>query len=235
MKRPHVRACPTKEVIMVNMLFSLYNFHEEWAKEIVGRYISSNDNVLIIPFSFGCDISNDTDWQYAYNRNYGKYYNSIIIPFLSYGIAEKNINWVNYFSDTKEDALDKIRKSNMIFFTGGLPDKMMWRLRKFELVSDIEHYKGTIIGSSAGAMIQIYDYHITPDEDYDSFSYNKGLNLIKSFDVEVHYENTELQNNSIDKVLAEKVNKVYAISNSGGIVVENNTVTTIGDVYKYSS
>lgn len=68
-----------------------------------------------------------------------------------------------------------------------------------------------------------------------NYSYNKGLNLIKNFDIEVHYKNTDIQNNSIKKVLADKVNKVYAISNAGGIIVENNKVNTIGEVYKYSN
>ncbi len=55
------------------------------------------------------------------------------------------------------------------------------------------------IGSSAGAMIQIAKYHITPDEDYNTFTYNKGLNLIKDFDIEVHYEGTEVQNKYIKR------------------------------------
>ncbi len=47
---------------MVNMLFSLYNFHENWAVDTVSKYINSNDKVLIIPFSFGDEISRDEDW-----------------------------------------------------------------------------------------------------------------------------------------------------------------------------
>ncbi len=51
---------------MVNMLFSLYNFHENWAKEIVVKYINTDEKVLIIPFSFGDEISSDKDWQNSY-------------------------------------------------------------------------------------------------------------------------------------------------------------------------
>ena len=77
---------------MVNMLFSLYNFHESWAKEIVSKYIKSNDKVLIITFSFSEKIGSDNDWQNAYSKNNGKYYESVVTPFLSYGIKEENIN-----------------------------------------------------------------------------------------------------------------------------------------------
>lgn len=215
---------------MINMLFSLYNFHEQWAKHEVKKYISSNDKVLIIPFSFGEKISNDTEWQDAYNKDYGMYYKSVVLPFLSYGIKEENIEWINYFKDIKEAAKEKVRNSDMIFFTGGLPDKMMYRLKEFNLVSEIENFKGIIIGSSAGAMIQTSEYHITPDKDYNTFSYNKGLNLIKNFNIEVHYEEAEIQKHSINKVLNEKIDTVYAIKDAGGIIVDNERITLLGDV-----
>ncbi|WP_346886972.1 Type 1 glutamine amidotransferase-like domain-containing protein [Clostridium sp. UBA1056] len=218
---------------MVNMLFSLYNFHEKWVKDEVKKYINYNDKVLIIPFSFGEKISNHTEWQCAYNREDGAYYKSIVLPFLSYGIKEENISWINYFKDTKEEAKEKVRNSDIIFFTGGLPDKMMDRLEEFHLVNEIENFKGIIIGSSAGAMIQILEYHITPDKDYDTFSYNKGLNLIKNFDIEVHYEETEIQKHYINKVLNKKIDTVYAIKDTGGIIIDNNEVKLLGDTQMF--
>jgi peptidase E len=216
-------------LLMVNMLFSLYNFHEKWVKDEVKKYINYNDKVLIIPFSFGEKISNHTEWQCAYNREDGGYYKSIVLPFLSYGIKEENISWINYFKDTKEEAKEKVRNSDIIFFTGGLPDKMMERLEEFHLVNEIENFKGIIIGSSAGAMIQISEYHITPDKDYNTFSYNKGLNLIKDFNIEVHYEETDIQKHYINKVLDEKIDTVYAIKDTGGIIIDNEKVTLLGD------
>lgn len=219
---------------MVNMLFSLYNFHESWAKDRVAKYINSDDKVLIIPFSFGEKISSDKNWHNAYNKCNGKYYESIVTPFLNYGIREENITWINYFKDTKETAKVNIRNSNIIFFTGGLPDKMILRLIEFDLIDNIESFAGIIIGSSAGAMIQIAEYHITPDEEYNTFTYNIGLNLIKDFDVEVHYEGTEVQNRYINKVLFEKRDRVYAITNTGGIIVDNKKIILLGDTQTFS-
>lgn len=214
---------------MINMLFSLYNFHEKWAKDTLSKYINSNDKVLIIPFAFYDVVRNDEDWQDLHNRINGKDYESIITPFLSYGIKEENIEWINYFKDTKEEAKTKIKNSNIIFFTGGLPDKMFVRLMEFDLISDLESFTGVIIGSSAGAVIQLLEYHLTPDGDYSTFSYYPGLNIIKDFAVEVHYEGTEIQKESIEKVLHEKKDKLYAITNSGGLIVHNNKVTILGD------
>lgn len=215
---------------MVNMLFSLYNFHEDWAKDIVKKYIKATDKVLIIPFSFGDRISNDKEWQNSYSKENGKYYNEVVAPFICYGIKEEDIEWINYFKDTKENAKDKVRNSDIIFFTGGLPDKMVKRLREFDLIDDIEGFTGVIIGSSSGAMIQIAEYHITQDADYNAFSYNEGLNLVKDFDIEVHYEGTEVQKESINKVLEDKKDKIYAITNSGGVIFDNKKVTLLGDI-----
>lgn len=221
-------------ILMVNMLFSLYNFHEKWAKDIVSKYIKRDNKVLIIPFSFGEKISSEVDWHMAYSKDSGGYYQSIITPFLSYGITEENITWLNYYKDTKENVKEKVKNSDIIFFTGGLPDKMICRLKEFDLINEIENFTGVIIGSSAGAMIQIAEYHITPDSDYNMFSYNMGLNMIKNFDIEVHYEETEIQNKYIRKVLNEKTEKVYAIKDTGGIIVNNNTITILGDVHMVS-
>jgi len=221
-------------ILMVNILFSSYNFNEKWAKHSMQKYIKCDDKVLVIPFSFGENISNDMDWQDAYSKGNGKYYNTIVLPFLSYGIREENIEWVNYFKDTDENAKDKIRSSDILFFTGGLPDKMMHRLKEFDLISEIENFVGVIIGVSAGAMIQISDYHITPDKDYDIFSYNKGLNLIRDFDIEVHYEEAEIEKSYINKVLNERVDTVYAIKDTGGIIVDNSAITLLGDIQTFS-
>lgn len=188
----------------------------------------------MIPFSFDKNISNDMDWQNAYSKDNGKYYRSIVAPFLSYGITDENIRWINYFKDTNENSKDKIRNSDIIFFTGGLPDKIVCRLKEFDLINEIENFAGIIMGSSAGAMIQIVEYHVTPDEDYDTFSYNRGLNLIKNFDIEVHYKETEREKNYINKVLNEKTDTVYAIKDTGGMIIDNNEITLLGDVQKFS-
>lgn len=153
---------------------------------------------------------------------------------MNYGIKEENINWINYFEDTKKNAKVKIKDSNIIFFTGGLPDKMMSRLMEFHLIDIIESFTGIIIGSSAGAMVQIAEYHITPDKDYNSFTYNLGLNMINNFDIEVHYEGTEVQNKYIKKVLWEKKDKIYAITNNGGVVVDNGKIILLGDTQTFS-
>jgi peptidase E len=221
---------------MINILLSLYNFDEDWCFKKLRKFIKKEHKVLIIPFSFHDErIQSNNEWQDAYNPYTGNYYKDITIPFLNYGIKEENIKWINYFSDTTESAIWKIKNSDIIFLTGGLPDKTIERLEKFKIVEQIENYNGVLIGSSAGAMVQIAEYHITPDKDYRRFSYNTGLNIIKDFGIEVHYKDLDIQNKYIEKAINEKSKKVYAIKDKGGIIINNGELTLLGEVRLFTN
>ncbi|MDK2584565.1 Type 1 glutamine amidotransferase-like domain-containing protein [Romboutsia sedimentorum] len=220
---------------MINILLSRYNFDESWCYESLKDIINSNHRVLVFPLSFDDNqISSDEDWQKAYNPNYGKYYNEVVSPFASYGIRECNISWINYFLNEKENIRERIEKSDILFFTGGLPDKTIDRLEELGLIKYIETFKGIIIGASAGAMIQTKEYHISPDKDYSTFSYNKGLDIIKNFNIEVHYNETDIQKSSINRVLDEKKRIVYAIKDTGAIIINNNHIELLGDVIEFN-
>lgn len=220
---------------MINILLSRYNFDENWCYEELKDIISSNHRVLIVPLSFHDNqISSDEDWQKSYNPSYGKYYNEVVSPFISYGIRECNISWINYFTHKRENIIEEIEKSDILFFTGGLPDKTIDRLEILGLIKHIEKFKGIIIGASAGAMIQTKEYHISPDKDYSTFSYNRGLDIIDSFNIEVHYNETDIQKSSINRVLDEKKRRVYAIRDTGAIVINNNHIELLGDVIEFN-
>ena len=127
----------------------------------------------------------------------------------------------------------KIRNSYILFFTGGYPDKMMAKFQKYDLVHELENFNGIMIGTSAGAMVQIREYHITKDSDYERYSYYIGLNIIKDFDIEVHFENTELQNISILRFIREKKKPVYSITNEGAVLVIDGKAYILGNAQKW--
>jgi len=123
-----------------------------------------------------------------------------------------------------------INKSDVVFFTGGSAELSMQRIIEKDLLDEIKNCN-IIIGSSAGAMIQLKEYFGSPDEEYPEFQYFKGLGLIEdNFYVEVHYSNTKSQNTSIEKVLKKGASVVYGISDNGAIVYKDKQVTVFGDV-----
>lgn len=220
---------------MINILLSKYNFNEKWCYEKLKDIIMPNHKVLIMALSFDDNkIKNNEDWQDVYNERYGKYYNDVVNPFIDYGIKEEDIKWVNYFIDKEEEIKECILQSNILFFTGGLPDKMMEKIEELEISDYIKEFEGIVMGASAGAMMQIDEYHISPDnKDYYEFTYNKGLGLIKDFGIEVHYKGSEIEKNYINKAVREQNRVIYAIENTGGIILDSNTLELLGEVCKF--
>lgn len=87
------------------------------------------------------------------------------------------------------------------------------------------------MGYSAGAVIQLSEYHLSPDKDYKKFQYYDGLGYLDDFYLEVHYEETAVQNEAIQRVIAERGKTVYATAvQSGVILVDNGNLKLLGDV-----
>jgi peptidase E len=219
----------------LNILLDKLDFNEIWAYESLKNIIRPDFKICIIPFSFHEKwIKDKEEWETIYNNINGKEYIKIVSPFYTYGIKDDNIALVNYFTDSNESAIEKVNISDIVFFTGGFPEKIMKRLLEFNLISVIEQYKGIKMGWSAGAMMQCYDYYISPDdEDYLEFQYEKGLKYIEDFAVEVHYKNTEVQNKSIEKFVREKKKMVYTTERQSAIIVDNKKVTLLGNAKMY--
>ena len=162
------------------------------------------------------------------------YYGGITGGFAAYGILEEQITFLDYFRDTKESAAEKAEQADILYYLGGLPDRMLDRIEEFGLTEALLRHRGVVMGYSAGAVIQLAEYHLSPDEDYPEFAYHRGLPYLKDFYLEVHYEGTEVQEDSIRRVLAERGKPVYATAlRAGAIIVEEGKVRTIGRVERF--
>ncbi len=220
----------------MNILLNLDNFNENFIKPYLKDYINRKMKVLIVPFSFHEDyIKTPEEWNNEFKFQRGKAYKKLVEPFLDYGIVEDNINFLNYFLDNRETAKIKLNNSDIIYFQGGYPDKLMKRLEQFNIVDDIRNFKGIIMGASAGAMVQFKEYHLTPDDDYYEYNYYNGLGFIDDFEIEVHYRNTLEQRESMRRYFSERRKKIYAVGNEGAIVYNKGTVKTFGDVTLYNN
>lgn len=222
---------------MINILLEGYDIAAPYLCNELKNYIKPEHKVAVIAFSFRDDkVKSLDDWKNLYSKENGLYYNGIVSGFTAYGISESNIIFLNYFTDTKCSAKEKIENADIIYFTGGLPDRMMERIREFDLVDTLMKHKGVVMGYSAGAVIQLAEYHLSPDEKYEEFGYYQGLPYLNDFFLEVHYDNSEVQNEAIKKVLTEKHKTVYATEAfSGAIVVDNGNVKLLGKVLEFDN
>ena len=217
---------------MINVLLEGYDRDAVWLYDELKKYIKPTHSVAVVAFSFRDNrVKSIEDWNLLYGKESGKFYAGITGGFASYGIPERNITFINYFEDTKVSAAQKIAKADIIYFPGGLPDRMMDRIKEFELYDILMDHDGIVMGYSAGAVIQLSEYHLSPDDDYPAFQYHKGLPYLNGFYLEVHYEDTEIQNDAIQRVIAEREKPVYATaSGAGAILIDNGNMKLIGNV-----
>ncbi|MGM9948284.1 Type 1 glutamine amidotransferase-like domain-containing protein [Floccifex sp.] len=201
---------------MRHILLSDYNFDQNWAYPTLKKYISKEDKVCICALTFFED--NEEDWNRQFKKGQGYLYRAYQDVFYKYGIQD--ISWIEYYKDSIQEMIQKINNSTILYIPGGSPDIFMKRIKQCRLKKILKNYQGTILGVSAGAMVQLEAYHISPDEDYKEFGYYTGLGYLSGFDIEVHYQ---LRNQKwIDKVIKEKHIPVYAITEKGGIVIDKN-------------
>ena len=217
---------------MINILLEGYNIDEPWLYDALKGYLKPTHRVAVVAFSFrDTSVRNASDWMAFYGKENGRFYKAIVKGIGSYGIPSENISFINYFTDTMETAKEIIKEADILYFLGGLPDKMMERIREFELTDTLARFDGIVMGYSAGALIQLAEYHLSPDRDYPEFGYYGGLPYLKGFYLEVHYEGRDEQNEAIRRVLSERNAPVYATASMrGAIIVDAGVIKPLGDV-----
>lgn len=220
---------------MINILLEGYDINAPWLMDSLKLYIKPFHKAAIIALAFrDTCVKNLDDWNALYEKNQGCYYSGIVGSLADYGIPESQIGFINYYTDTTETANEKIRNADILYFPGGLPDQMMERIREMQIYDSILHHEGIILGYSAGAVIQLRDYHLSSDKDYPGFAYYSGFPFIDDFYLEVHYEGTPEQNASIKRVLSEKQKPVFATHYMNGAIIVNNVKTNlIGSVSEF--
>ena len=95
----------------------------------------------------------------------------------------------NLFYCTWDEAAEVILQSEGILLLLGSVEEHGYHL---PLGTDVLlAHDGIAMGYSAGALVQLAEYHLSPDTDYPRFTYQKGIPYLHGFYLEVHYEGTE--------------------------------------------
>lgn len=218
---------------MVNILLNNPAISAKWCKRRLSRYIRHGKKVLIVPFSYHEDYLPDEEAWERYFSPGGEQYEQLVPPLLEMGVKLRDIAFVNYFTDTPKTMGKLIHHADVIYFTGGWPDKMMDRLWEFGCISQLSNFHGTVMGFSAGAMIQFDFFHITPEEEDQSFKYYEGLDMIEGFDIEVHFHGSDVQKECINQTIRDTGRPVFAMEENGGLIIDGDQFTPIGKVHFY--
>ena len=214
---------------MICLFLEGYNLRAPYLSRAVKRILKPEMSVCVIAFSFReSAVRSAWDWESFYG-NGSKNYKGITSGLCAYGILPERISFLNYFTDTKISAAEKIKNADILYFPGGLPDKMIQRIREFDLESVIKAHTGVFMGYSAGALVLLSEYHISPDHDYPAFQYGKGLAVADGFFLEVHDTGAPEQTQAIRKVQNERGKPVYALPlMQGALLLENGKISLLG-------
>lgn len=209
---------------MAHILMSRGNLNLPHFVETLKPYIKENMNVVVVALSyFDFQFKDHPSYLESYHEG-GEYYLKMESQFTPYGIKMDQVTWILDGIDSTEEAISKIKEADIIYFPGGAPDRFMARIDALGIRQAIEAHKGLFIGSSAGAMIQFKQYHISKDNEYKRFSYESGLDLITGFSVEVHYRRKVKQKSAMRKVYRAYQEPILGLPDDGLIVFDTDTI-----------
>lgn len=216
----------------MNILLNINNFSDEFAYDTLKHFIKPYMKVLIVPLSYHEDwIKNERDFDSHYLKGKDEY-EDIAKEFRNYGIKDRNIQIVHYYRDSRRKIRSKFYNADIIFLTGGYPDRFLYRIDQLNIREFICSFKGIVMGTSAGAMIQFDKYHVTPEEEGQDYEYHEGLGLLSGFDIEVHYEDSFEHLASLITDLQLHPIPIFALPNEGGMIVDGDDYMLLGKAFE---
>lgn len=223
---------------MYSVLLSEYEKGIQLTQNRLKEMIKSNFKAVIIAWTFPTEIDKktfDEEWFPKGERRYNKYVGSLI----NLGLKEENIKVLNCYDKEKfTEFKDIIDNSDILVITGGNPEMLYSKVtQETELLYNIKHFKGIIIGFSAGADLQLKRYFITAKNNYYKyFAFYDGFGVLNDpFYLDVHSINDKEYLEKLQTVANTKNKDVYAIFDDGAIIYNRSSenIELFGNVIKF--
>jgi hypothetical protein len=215
---------------MTNILLNALDFDGSWAYGTLSAFLKPHMKAALLPLSYQEGwLADEEEWRTRYRKGTDDY-ELLVRPFRSYFMKDEDMIWINPHEDDHETALHKIEQADLLFLSGAYPDWMMQRLDDLELFEALQDFDGIIMGYHGGAMIQLDEYHLTRDEDYE-FGYQNGIGLLSGFDLETKFEADEAHLEAVIRSLEEKGNPVICLPEKSGVVVSDQGYQLLGRAF----
>jgi len=131
--------------------------------------------------------------------------------------------------DLKTKTLDDLKKFEAIYIGGGNTYKLLQTFHETgfdKVIVKFLKQGGIIYGGSAGAIIMGKNISTVSEENDDDYKFDKGLFLLGNYSLICHYDFSK--NKQIEHYIQKYRNPVIALTEKGGIIIENNCVKVIG-------
>lgn len=223
---------------MYSVLLSEYEKGMKLVEKRLRDKVKKDNKAVIIAWTFPLEIDKktfDEEWFPKGGRRYNKYVGSL----LKLGLKEENIKILNCYDTEKFESFKKIiDDSDILVITGGNPEMLYSKVtQETEILYNIKHYKGIIIGFSAGADLQLKRYFITAKNNYYKyFAFYDGFGILNDpFYLDVHSINNKRYLEKLQRVANEKNKPVYAIFDDGAMIYDRSSskLELFGNVLKF--
>lgn len=164
--------------------------------EELSKRIKPKSQILVVPFA--TEVSKYDSWMDSLEQIFS------IVSDVTLDILHED--------HSKSEMVSMFNDSDVLYFIGGRPEKLLKIINDKELAATIRNYSGLLIGYSAGALAFCEECILTKDEDYPASLVIKGLGLV-NFSVDVHYKET-----SDDELLLLSTGRtIYALPDGSAI------------------
>lgn len=206
-------------------------------KDRLKNIVNENMKAVVLPWAFPTEL----DYYKLINeyfkegeRKYNKYINSL----LELGLKKENVTILNCYEKDNSGFKQIINNADILLLPGGNPEMFFSKVvHETEILYEIKHFKGIIIGESAGACLHFKRYFITAKNNYYKyFAWYDGFGILNDpFYIDVHSINNRLYLDSLKRIAKEKSKTLYAIYNDGALILnrENGKIELYGNVGVY--
>ena len=172
--------------------------------------LMKNPVVLVIPWT-----TNDKVKEVFYRKILKEYFLDLGAKEVLFLEEDDNIKIVS----------EKFSKANILYLPGGDPKILLEKIKgKRYVLSEIEKFRGIVVGNSAGALVLCRYCLIIRG---DKVSILNGLNLV-NVSVKVHYKPSEEKR--LSEICQKRRITIFALPEDSAIRIIGNRVETIGNV-----
>ena len=216
---------------MYSVLLSKIEFVFPLIKDRLKKIVNENMKVVVMPWAFPIELNYDrliNEYFKEGEKKYNKYINSL----LELGIEKENITILNCYEKDTSNFKNIINNADVLLLPGGNPEMFFSKVvQETEILYEIKHFKGIIIGESAGACLQFKRYFITARNNYYKyFAWYDGIGLT-NINVYPHFDMTN--NDFVEEVKAvSRIKSLIALPNNSFIKIDDKQIEFVGEAFK---
>ena len=209
------------------IIMSCNNCNKDYAFDTIKTIIRPNMKVACIPFA--------SDLQWQLRGDYTDYINQHYSTFASFGISKNNFKVVKptlCINDMKKI----IKESDIIYFSGGFMENIMFILEALDIKDFVCSFKEEKIfmGESAGALVMEDIYTSIPniEDNYKKYRKEKGLGIIKDFDIIVHFDKNNKKhwkNKKVLELMDKHEKDIICLTDEALVIIEDDKIYPLGD------